>query len=67
MVFTLEDPDSLPLVEGQLVTHYASWLSFISAGDLEVTDVKLRRIGAKRTLHHILDIERLSADEEKND
>jgi len=60
--FKLDERDNVPLVEGQLVTYYGSWLSFISPGDLEVTELKLRRIGAHRALHHILDIERLSAD-----
>jgi hypothetical protein len=63
----LKEPASLPLVEGQLVAHYANWISFISPDNLEVTDVKLCRIGAKRALHHILDIERIDADGNDND
>jgi hypothetical protein len=65
--FTLGQPGSLSIIEGQLVTYFGNWLSYISPADLNVTEVKLRRVGAKRALHHILDIERLDATDEEVD
>jgi hypothetical protein len=55
--FALEQPDSLSIIEGQLITYFGNWISYISSVDLEVTEVKLRRLGAERALHHVLGIE----------
>jgi hypothetical protein len=52
--------DSLSVIDGQLLTCSGNRLSYISPSDLKVTELTLRRIGPRRALHHILDIERLS-------
>jgi hypothetical protein len=62
--FYLDQTNNLPIVEGQLVTYFGNWLSYISPTDLEVVEVKLSRVGAKRVLHHLLDIDRLGTTDE---
>lgn len=57
--FILEDAQAVKLVPGQLVTYFGNWISYISPDDLSVVDLKLRRVGARRLLHHVLGIEAL--------
>lgn len=62
--FLLIRTQKLSLAPGQLVTYFRNWLSYISPIDLQIVEIKLRQVGAKRILHHILQIEKISnADE----
>jgi hypothetical protein len=62
--FYLRNPSPPVLIEGQLVTYFRNWLSFVSLIDLKVVEIKLTRVSAKRALHHILGVERLNESNE---
>jgi hypothetical protein len=49
----------LSMLEGQLVSYYKGWLSYLSPSDLRTVEFKLRRVGAKKVLHHFLGVEEL--------
>jgi len=54
----------LSIADGQLITYSGNMLSYISPVDLSVTEIRLRPIGARRALHHVLDLEPLDARDE---
>lgn len=58
--FIVDDIQKVSMTQGQLVTYFRNWVSYISPTDLQLVELKLRRAGARRILHHILGVEALS-------
>lgn len=58
--FVAPDVQELHLPEGHLVTFAGSRISFVSPTDLHLVETELKRVSAKRALHHVVGIELLS-------
>lgn len=64
--FILDDTVGVPMVEGQLVTYFGNWISYVALDGLEVVELKLQRVGARRLLNHILCVQSLANLREAN-